>query len=219
MRANAVMMLLAMLPAWWNTPSVAFAQSALERLERQIRQRVGAPESEAPDANRPPVVRPPETRRAGENAEPGYLGLVADDQKDRGRGVRILNVQRGAPAEKAGLRPADLITAVAGIRVRQMSDMSEIVDTFGPGQGLDFDILRDGKRQKARVVLGQRPAAAERRPDLPETVPLPPGEAISEPPEPQANDASRIERLERRVAELERRVAELERAIKTLKKE
>lgn len=177
MRANVIMWLV-MLLGWWGTTSTAFAQSTLERLEWQIRQRAGASENAEPDANRPPAARLAESRPAGENVEPGYLGLVADDQKDRGRGVRILDVQRGGPAERAGLRRQDLITGLTGIRVRQMSEMSDILGMFGPGQGVNFDVLRDGKPQKVRVVLGQRPAAISGRSDLPETVLLPPGEAI-----------------------------------------
>jgi hypothetical protein len=229
MSVRAVAMLVAIGPVCWAATSPAFAQSALERLERQIRQRVGTPETAEPRADTRPVAPATDTRRTGGKTEPGYLGLVADDQNDRGRGVRILDVRRGSPAEKAGLRRRDLITAVAGVRVRQMSDMSEILDTFGPGQGLDFDVLRDGQPQKVKVVLGQRLAGADQRPELPETVPLPPGQAIPKPPEPQPAgpqleppkiidprrpEAARIEQLERRMDELERRIGGLEQALK-----
>jgi C-terminal processing protease CtpA/Prc len=206
MRAKFVAMLV-MLLAWWIALSPAMAQPALERLERQIRDR-----TQSPDA---PSL---ESQPGGESSQPGYLGLVADDQKDRGRGVRILDVQRGSPAEAAGLRTQDLITALAGVRVRQMTDMSDVLSMYGPGQVIDFDVMRDGKPKKLHVVLGQRAAVAvHRQPNQPETVPLPPAEAIAEPQEPelQAADATRIEQLERRVSELERRVAELEAAAKT----
>ena len=230
MRANIVVMLLAMLPAGWGTPPSAVAQSPLERLERQIRQRVEGAEGvqPEPEANNRPAAPAPQaqTPPRGGNVTPGYLGVVIDDRKDRGRGVRILEVEPGSPAEKAGLRRQDLIIGLGGIRVRQMSDLSEILDTFGPGQGVEFEVLRDGQRQRVRAVLGQRPAAAPRRSEGPEVVPLPRGEAIPPPPEPQPAgpqlqppEPSRIDRLERRVEQLERRVDELERELKTIKKE
>ena len=84
-----------------------------------------------------------------------YLGIRADDQKDRGRGVRVLDVNRGSPADKAGLRRQDLITAVAGVRVRQMTDMADILDTFVPGQGVDFDLLREGGSERAAGDIGR----------------------------------------------------------------
>jgi len=210
--------------------ATASAQSALERLERQIRQRA------ADGQKRPPPPVPENDLGKPDNVEPGYLGVVADDQNDRGRGVRILTVHPASPGEKAGLRRQDLITAMAGIRVRQMSDMSDILETFGAGQVLDFDILRDGKSQKVKVTLGQRPAARPqveqpKSAGLPETVPSPPGEPLAEPPEepaepgagpqleppkaarPPLEDAKQIGQLQRRVEELERRVGELERTI------
>jgi len=219
--------------------ATASAQSALERLERQIRQRAEQPaggEKVADGPVPPPPPAPGNDLGKPNDVEPGYLGVVADDQNDRGRGVRILAVHPASPGEKAGLRRQDLVTAIAGIRVRQMSDMSDILETFGAGQVLEFDILRDGKSQKVKVTLGQRPAAGpkveEPKPaGLPETVPLPPGALPGEPPEPpaemepgpqleppkaagpQAEQAKQIEELRRRVENLERRVAELERAL------
>ena len=161
MRTNLVVTLLAVSPAWWAVPPSAVAQSPLERLERQIRQRVDGSEGlqPVPEAdNRPPATSPqPQTRPRGGNAAAGYLGAVIDDHQDRGRGVRILQVQPGGPADKAGLRRQDLITGLGGIRVRQLSDVSDILDAFGPGQGVEFEVLRDGQRQRVRVVLGAAP--------------------------------------------------------------
>lgn len=79
----------------------ARAQSALDRLERQIRQRTETPKRTPEDAEKPPAAPAAETPHGRGETEPGYLGLVADDQTDRGRGVRIVEVYRGSPAEKA----------------------------------------------------------------------------------------------------------------------
>ena len=203
----------------------AFAQSALERLERQIRQRAATPDSDQHDATKPV---PPPPAPGGQIGNPPhaapYLGIRADDQKDRGRGVRVLDVYRGSPADTAGLRRQDLITAIAGVRVRQMTDMSDILDNFAPGQAVDFNLLREGKPERARVTLGERQAAAGQPTAPPEVIPLPPGETAAGPPSPPqpgispATDASRIERLERRVDQLERRVAELERQLAEARK-
>ena len=227
----SVLLLLGLSIASIDTLPTALGQPALERLEQRIRQRVEAPSDERPDGDGRPAPQTSEPRRGGEL---GYLGLTADDQRDRGRGARILDVQPGGPAEQAGLRPQDLIAAVSGVRVRQVSDMSEVLSMFRPGQTLDFDVLCDGKRHSVRVVLGQRPTGVQRRAALadassPETLPLPPGEVMPEPPEAEVEgpglepateakaappDASRIERLERRIEKLERRVSELERSLK-----
>ena len=46
--------------------------------------------------------------------EPGYLGLVGDDRRDRGAGVRVVRVVEGSPAAAAGIEVGDLITAIDG---------------------------------------------------------------------------------------------------------
>jgi hypothetical protein len=189
MKTILPIVLSAWLLAWGSMSSPACAQSALERLERQIREGAGASKSIQADADKPAAAPPTQTPHAPGNAEPGYLGVVADDQKDRGRGVRLLDVYRGSPAENAGLLRQDLVTAIAGTRVRQMTDMSDMLGTIAAGQSVDFELLREGKPQKVRVTLGQRPAA-ERSAGLPETVPLPPGQPLPEPPEQPADVAA-----------------------------
>jgi len=112
------------------------AQPALERLEQQIRKQLQQ------DQGKPAAEQP----AAKPRREPGYLGLVADDQKDRGRGVRILEVRPGGPAEKAGLKPGDLITGLAGMRLRQMSDMGVILQHVPAGGSVLIEVLRDGQK-------------------------------------------------------------------------
>ena len=60
------------------------AQPTVDRLEQQLRE---------PDGITAPDRGP---------AEPGYLGVVADDQREQGRGVRILEVVADGPAAEAG---------------------------------------------------------------------------------------------------------------------
>jgi hypothetical protein len=171
--------------AWASMSSPARAQSALERLEQQIRQRTASPENPWVEAAKSTATPKTESPRGRGNVEPGYLGVLADDKQDRGRGVRLTEVYGGSPAEKGGLRPDDLVTAVAGVRVRQMTDMADILSTFGPGQIVEFEVLREGKQQKVQVALGPRPEA-ERASSSPETVPPPPPEPLPEPRERRA---------------------------------
>ena len=141
--------------------------------------------------------------------------MVADDKKDRGRGIRILDLRPGGPAEKGGLRKQDLITAVAGIRVRQMSDMAEVLQLSGVGEAVIFEIVREGKARQVQVTLGPRPAVPLLPPEpAPPAAPLPPGPNVPMPADANpAADAAEVERLQQRVAQLERRVADLERVL------
>ncbi len=235
MKRNFVIVL-GMMLVGYATPVALRAQTTLERLEEQIRQRVATSGREMTGRVSRPSEDRAEPRQAGGL---GYLGLMADDGKDRGRGVRILDVQQGSPAEKSGLRKQDLITAIAAVRVRQISDMTEVLGTFGPGQTVDFDILREGKPQKLHVVLGQHPTGVERQAalpsgDLPEAVPRPVGEPIPEPPGPQLAEptlapakgsepvistTARLDQLERRLDGLERRISDIEKSLKKRNKD
>lgn len=185
---------------WMAAPEPAPAQPALERLEALIRQQNG-------------TVR-----------ERGYLGVVADDREDLGRGVQVLEVLPGGPADTAGLRPQDLIIGLEGVEVSGMSDVSAILQKTPVGGKLTFEILRGDKQQAIQVTLGRRPPPEQRRF---KQLPAPPGAeagaAIDKPPEqreavpapvpppaPAKDLTARIELLERRVRELEQRIARLE---------
>ena len=89
----------------------AAAQPTLERLEDQIRRRTGQPAAEGrPDAaaqSRRPAARNA-NRQASGQLEPGYLGLVADDQNDRGRGVRVTFDPSRRPGGKGRRAPTRL---------------------------------------------------------------------------------------------------------------
>lgn len=160
---------------------------------------------------------------------PVYLGIVADDRMDRGRGARITEVRPGSPAEKAGLRKQDLITGLKGERVRQLTDMIEVLKISRPDEAVEFDVLRDGVRLKIKATLGRPAAAAVPTSQMPETIPLPPGELILPQAEPikkplqpaktdGTSDRETIEQLNNRIAELQRRVDELERALSEARK-
>jgi hypothetical protein len=153
-RFSVPLLTLAML-AWGAARPVA-AQPTLERLEKSIRERTDG-----------------EAKPAAAGQKSGYLGLTADDANDRGRGVRVLAVRPGGPAAAAGLKPNDLITAIAGVRVRQMSDMADIMALFPAGDTVALDVQRDGKQQQMKVTLAQPLAAKEAAKDGAKPAPKP----------------------------------------------
>jgi hypothetical protein len=150
--------------SWVNT---GFAQSALERLEQQIRQR--SPQAAPGDAASERLTKPSSPVDTARSKDPPYIGLMGDDQNDRGRGVRVLTVTPGSPAEKAGIRRQDLITGMTGVRVRQMSDLADLLSSFSAGQATTIEILRDGKKQTVKLTFGRR--TSDSKPPLLETQP------------------------------------------------
>jgi hypothetical protein len=189
-RIHAFFALLALIVL--SIPCDVRSQTTLDRLEKQVRDRVAKQPTPPPPqpgigANASPVATAVPAGQA-DNREPGYLGLVADDQKDRGRGVRVLDVAADGPAAKGGLKKQDLITAIAGVRTRQMTEMSDMLNRCSAGDSIEIDVLRDNKPQKLEVTLGRRPGqhtGALRG----EAIPTPPGEPVGgATPQPRSND-------------------------------
>ncbi|GGT03554.1 S1C family serine protease [Nonomuraea spiralis] len=73
-------------------------------------------------------------------------------------GVGVASVEKGGGAEKAGIRPGDVIVAVNGEKTATMAALSEQLTTFKPGDQVKVEILRpDGETQTVTVTLGQLP--------------------------------------------------------------
>jgi serine protease Do len=111
--------------------------------------------------------------------ERGYLGISFGPVSPAL--ARALDVQNGAaqiseitadandtkPAEEAGLRAGDVITAVDGVQLRQHTQLVSLVANKRPGDTVRLTYSRDGRERTAEVTLGRRPgddaiAAAQR---------------------------------------------------------
>jgi hypothetical protein len=69
----------------------------------------------------------------------------------------VLTVRKDGPAEKAGIRPDDLIVGIGNRAVRSISDMATIVAASRPGERLEFSVERGGRRLMIGVVPTLRP--------------------------------------------------------------
>jgi len=66
----------------------------------------------------------------------------------------------GSPAEKAGLKEGDIITAVNGTRIDGTSSVDEVLSQYKPGDTVTLDVLRDGQTIQLSLTLGVRPAGS-----------------------------------------------------------
>ena len=73
-------------------------------------------------------------------------------------GALVQDVTPGSPAERAGLRPYDLITAIDGHDVDGDDPAIRAVARSEPGRAARLDFVRDGRRQSVTVRLAERPA-------------------------------------------------------------
>lgn len=105
-------------------------------------------------------------RRLG-HIRPGFLGIQLSTEA--AKGARIAAVTAGSPA--AGrLEPGDRILGVAGRLLPEepgeaVGEALVEVSDRAPGDALELDVERRGRRFKVRVVLGELPAGLEGPPE------------------------------------------------------
>ena len=87
------------------------------------------------------------------NPDSGMIGIVFDNDK---RGLRVKGVTPGGPAEKAGIRHDDLITAVDGKALAGAEDAEEHLHDLKIGQEMKLTLLRDGKKLDVYVAAERR---------------------------------------------------------------
>jgi membrane-associated protease RseP (regulator of RpoE activity) len=73
------------------------------------------------------------------------LGVMPDFAGVEKRGLRIDSVTKGKPADKAGMKKGDIITAIEGKKVGGIHDYMSRLQTMETGQQISVDILRDDK--------------------------------------------------------------------------
>jgi serine protease Do len=69
-------------------------------------------------------------------------------------GVFVASVAAGGPSEKAGIKPGDVIVSINGQPIHEGDQLIGIVTATPVGSSLDIGVLRDGKRQNFKVVVG-----------------------------------------------------------------
>ena len=71
-------------------------------------------------------------------------------------GVLVNEVFEGDPADKAGIRPGDIITKVDGEPVDTPNALSLMIATFSPLAEVTIEVIRDGKTHTFQGALGER---------------------------------------------------------------
>src|SRR5579885_3226681 len=77
------------------------------------------------------------------------------------RGVLVNSVDANGPAERAGIHPGDIITAVNGKRVDSTNSLRNHIAGTPPGTEIALTILRDGQERQIRARLSELPADRE----------------------------------------------------------
>ena len=76
------------------------------------------------------------------------------------RGAIVSSVDKGSPAETAGLKSGDLITAINGRPVADANDVHNRIGLSEPGSVLEVTSYRKDKLQVVKVTIGEERAAS-----------------------------------------------------------
>ncbi len=97
----------------------------------------------------------------------GFLGVniqdldpdTADllDLDEDTKGVVLPDVTEGSAADKAGIKPYDVIIEFEGRKIKKANDLLNRVAALKPGAKVKIVVFRDGKRKTITVELGKRP--------------------------------------------------------------
>jgi len=89
---------------------------------------------------------------SGGSVQHAFLGV--QPQTVAGAGVRIVTVQSGTAASKAGLKAGDVITAIDGTATLNASALRAAIDQHKPGEGITITIRRNGSTKTIKATLG-----------------------------------------------------------------
>ena len=73
------------------------------------------------------------------------------------RGALIAGVLRGGPADKAGVKPGDVLLEVQGKPVADPTGMLNLIAALAPGQSAKVKLRRHGQEVDATITVGRRP--------------------------------------------------------------
>ena len=88
-----------------------------------------------------------------------WLGVSSSDAAPRDGAV--VQQVTGAPAQKAGLRPGDVILNLGDRSIATASDLGQAVNSHKPGDTVKVQVQRNGSRETLSVTLGTRPNEAQ----------------------------------------------------------
>ena len=78
------------------------------------------------------------------------------------RGTLIAGVLRGGPADRAGIKPGDILVAVESRDVLDSTSMLNLVAALEPGKPATLKILRNRNEMSVKVSVGKRPKSSRR---------------------------------------------------------
>jgi len=99
----------------------------------------------------------------------GWLGLGGQQARlqrrlvlahaiERETGILVLHVEKGSPAERAGVREGDIVVGFGGAAVASVDDLHRLLTEAQIGTATALRVLRGGRLETLEVAPGESPA-------------------------------------------------------------
>ncbi len=89
----------------------------------------------------------------------GWLGIAVDDTVVTGRLV-VVEVAPGGPADKAGVRPQDVLLAINGNQLQNGDELAAALAAIAPGQRVKMAVGRESRIEDVVALASVRPTEA-----------------------------------------------------------
>jgi serine protease DegQ len=100
----------------------------------------------------------------------GWLGVEAQDiseetalslQRKDQTGALITGVLQSGPADRAGIKPGDVLLTIDGHVVANGSEMLNVIAALKPDSRVNINLERNGKKIAVRAMIARRPTPAK----------------------------------------------------------
>ncbi|MGO9310531.1 MAG: Do family serine endopeptidase [Spirochaetia bacterium] len=87
-----------------------------------------------------------------------YPKLARDMKVEGMKGAFVLDLYKGSPADRAGLRPGDYITAVGATPITDANQLTQVIGSLEVGRTSSVTVVRFGEQRNLTVTIGERDA-------------------------------------------------------------
>lgn len=140
-----------------NVPNIAYSPSPFrwqpgeqEKLQRDMEEAGRDQERAYRELNSEDMQR--KVRKAYQiSMNSAFLG-VSSRKAEKG-GATVIDVTKGSPAEKAGIKNGDIIIKVNDTKIESPEGLFETIHNYKPGDKIKIGFMRDGKEQNVTATL------------------------------------------------------------------
>lgn len=93
-----------------------------------------------------------------------YIGISGSEVEDSvsqkyniPKGVYVKTVEKDSPAEKAGIKPSDIITKIEGTEVSSVTELNRVKNNKKIGDTVTLTIIRNNQEMEISLELGEMP--------------------------------------------------------------